>query len=1344
MLIKEYRIPMPMSVEEYRIAQLYMIQKKSREESCGEGSGVEILENKPYVDGPGGSGQYTHKVYHIGKHIPSWFCAILPQAALRVEEESWNAYPYTRTRYTCPFVEKFSIDIETHYKPDTGNQGDLFNLSSADKRQRTVDPIDIVKDYIAPHEYLVEEDPKLYQSEKTKRGPLSEDWIEEINQDPGQNPVMCAYKLCKVEFRYWGMQSKIERFIHDVGLRKVMVRAHRQAWCWQDEWYGLTIEDIRQLELETQLALAKKMAHYSLSEEGRAEPNGSTPQDQQQGAEAVGSSAEAEGGGGKLGESLESRGELTKQWSTSSRSSNRSSKRGGSPSHQSISEWRMQSIARDSEDSTDDEFFDAHEDFSDNEEMFAKEITKWSSNDLMDKIGTTEADEAQETLYRESGEEYAVMSNEEAQMEDCSSQQCLQPSKIHVLILVLHGGNILATGSGDQSSKQADVNTLSGAFETVMRVHYPAALGRLAIRMVPCPAVCVDAFSLVSNLSPYSYDESCLSSSQDHIPLAALPLLATSAPQYQDAVASVILRANQVYGDFIKSPDGASFCGQVCVIGDCVGGILGFDALCSSSVTVSESQNSSRRGSTISVQDTDLLSPGIIINSVSPSSPSLEGSRHLSRSNIDIPRCSGPDDAKKPLPRKRSDSSTYELDTIKHHQAFLSSLHSSVLHGEPGSRRSSNSTMLEGGSLGKFDFEVTDFFLFGSPLGLVLALRKTVVPSLDVSALRPACQQVHNLFHPADPSASRLEPLLDKRFYLLPPLSVPRYQRFPLGDGLSALLVETVQSNPQLLMDTAGMGPQRWQESNFNETSIPVPVLNWQTSQLHSDAADSLHSHNFVDGQYPLSTSPGVPHLRCNRRASEASIASQVSGIADAYTASNIATIASRWWGGKRMDYALYCPDALTAFPTVALPHLFHASYWESTDVVSFLLRQVMRHENSSILELDGKEVTEFTPSKPREKWLRKRTHVKIRNVTANHRLNDAVFTEDGAQMVMGRFMYGPLDMVTLTGEKIDIHIMTQPPSGEWVCFNTELTNSSGRVSYVIPESKKLAVGVYPVKMVVRGDHTSADSYLTVLPRGTEFVVFSIDGSFAASVSIMGSDPKVRAGAVDVVRYWQDLGYLIVYVTGRPDMQKQRVVAWLSQHNFPHGIVSFCDGLVHDPLRHKANFLKTLINEAHMRIFAAYGSTKDISVYTSIGLPPFNIYIVGRPTKKMQQQCQFISDGYAAHLSQLEYNQRSRPAKSASARMVLRKSSFGLGAAGGDFLRKRNHIFRSITSQQPGGAGSATPSQPGRTERTLSQCEMERDRGVPAGAQRSMSIAAGCWGRSGSTKEGSGGLLGPK
>lgn len=38
-----------------------------------------------------------------------------------------------------------------------------------------------------------------------------------------------------------------------------MVKAHRQAWAWQDEWCGLTMEDIREIERQTQLALQKKM-----------------------------------------------------------------------------------------------------------------------------------------------------------------------------------------------------------------------------------------------------------------------------------------------------------------------------------------------------------------------------------------------------------------------------------------------------------------------------------------------------------------------------------------------------------------------------------------------------------------------------------------------------------------------------------------------------------------------------------------------------------------------------------------------------------------------------------------------------------------------------------------------------------------------------------------------------------------------------------------------------------------------------------------------------------------------------------------------------------------------------
>lgn len=216
------------------------------------------------------------------------------------------------------------------------------------------DTIDIVRDPISPGEYKPEEDPKLYHSAKTGRGPLGDDWLEVA----AGGPLMCAYKLCKVEFRYWGMQSKIEQFIHDVGecgaaavsprppgggrglgtpgampgslpllfpiagLRKVMLRAHRQAWCWQDEWTDLTMEDIRQLEEETARMLAQKMAKCGEAEEpptampspeGRPEPGGASGQE---GVEAQGMADASPDD------------TFAKQWSTSSRSSY-SSQHGG-------------------------------------------------------------------------------------------------------------------------------------------------------------------------------------------------------------------------------------------------------------------------------------------------------------------------------------------------------------------------------------------------------------------------------------------------------------------------------------------------------------------------------------------------------------------------------------------------------------------------------------------------------------------------------------------------------------------------------------------------------------------------------------------------------------------------------------------------------------------------------------------------------------------------------------------------------------------------------------------------------------------------------------------------------
>uniref|UniRef100_A0A8D1WQV0 Membrane-associated phosphatidylinositol transfer protein 3 n=1 Tax=Sus scrofa TaxID=9823 RepID=A0A8D1WQV0_PIG len=939
--------------------------------------------------------------------------------------------------------------------------------------------------------------------------------------------------------------------------------------------------------------------------------------------------------------------------------------------------WHLQNVLSDSVESSDDEFFDAREEVAEGKNAILIGMSQWNSNDLVEQIetmgkleepqgeGSTPCtssilQEKQRELYRVSLRRQRFPAQGSIEIHEDSEEGCPQPScKTHVLLLVLHGGNILDTGSGDPSCKVADIHTFSSVLEKVMRAHFPAALGHILIKFVSCPAICSEAFSLVSNLNPYSHDEGCLSNSQDHVPLAALPLLAISSPQYQDAVATVIERANQVYAEFLKSPDGIGFSGQVCLIGDCVGGLLAFDAICYSSGPLGDSPgSSSRKGSISSTQDTPV---------VVEEECGLAGSKRLSKSSIDVSSVLEDEEPQRPLPRKQSDSSTYDCEAITQHHAFLSSIHSSVLKDE-AEPPAAGGPQLPEVSLGRLDFDVSDFFLFGSPLGLVLAMRRTVLPGLDGFQIRPACSQVYSFFHCADPSASRLEPLLEPKFHLVPPVSVPRYQRFPLGDGQSLLLADALHTHSSLFLEGSSRGSP--------------PLL---------DA--------------PTSPPPAPRSQRLGRRMSQGSSHSESSESSDSLAPVGASRITAKWWGAKRIDYALYCPDVLTAFPTVALPHLFHASYWESTDVVAFILRQVMRYESVNVKESAGVDPAALSPANPREKWLRKRTQVKLRNVTANHRANDVIAAEDGPQVLVGRFMYGPLDMVALTGEKVDILVMAEPSSGRWVHLDTEITNSSGRITYSVPRPRRLGVGVYPVKMVVRGDQTCAMSYLTVLPRGMECVVFSIDGSFAASVSIMGSDPKVRPGAVDVVRHWQDLGYMILYITGRPDMQKQRVVSWLSQHNFPQGMIFFSDGLVHDPLRQKAIFLRNLVQECFIKISAAYGSTKDISVYSVLGLPPSQIFIVGRPTKKYQTQCQFLSEGYAAHLAALEAGHRSRPKKNSS-RMILRKGSFGLHAQP-EFLRKRNHLRRTMSVQQPDPPANPKP------ERAQSQPESDKDHERP-------------------------------
>ncbi|KAL4715918.1 hypothetical protein ACJJTC_013218 [Scirpophaga incertulas] len=242
-LTKEYRICMPMTVEEYRIGQLYMIARHSFEQSSN-GEGVEVVANEQVTDDVNGIGQYTEKRIHLSSHLPYWVQSLIPKI-FYVTEKAWNYYPYTITEYTCSFIPKFSISIQTRYEDNNGTTDNCLGLSTEELEQREVDFLDIAYDEIKPHHYKEAEDPKFFKSEKTGRGPLVEGW-----RDTHQ-PIMCCYKAVDVKFEVWGLQTRVEEYVQGV-IREILLLGHRQAFVWMDDWYNMTIEDVREYEKDMQ------------------------------------------------------------------------------------------------------------------------------------------------------------------------------------------------------------------------------------------------------------------------------------------------------------------------------------------------------------------------------------------------------------------------------------------------------------------------------------------------------------------------------------------------------------------------------------------------------------------------------------------------------------------------------------------------------------------------------------------------------------------------------------------------------------------------------------------------------------------------------------------------------------------------------------------------------------------------------------------------------------------------------------------------------------------------------------------------------------------------------------
>ncbi|KAA8498693.1 Phosphatidylinositol transfer protein 2 [Porphyridium purpureum] len=260
MLTVEYHIPVPLTTEEYRIGMMYMIAKSSLQEAMAAQDAavskasrpIHIRRNEPYYANEHGlpnPGQYTEKKYNLRAHLPKFVAAMVPESASYVVEYAWNAFPVCRTTYEAPmFGEKFVLTIDSIYADDQTAASNKFGLSKKELSERQVCLLDMCSEEFVPFESNSSENPTLWKSTKASRGGIKKDFWKTAVSSRASFPLMYAYKLVRLEFRKLGLQTKVEQWGQRYGMRNNFIRYTRRIVCWADEWYGLSMEDVRQME----------------------------------------------------------------------------------------------------------------------------------------------------------------------------------------------------------------------------------------------------------------------------------------------------------------------------------------------------------------------------------------------------------------------------------------------------------------------------------------------------------------------------------------------------------------------------------------------------------------------------------------------------------------------------------------------------------------------------------------------------------------------------------------------------------------------------------------------------------------------------------------------------------------------------------------------------------------------------------------------------------------------------------------------------------------------------------------------------------------------------------------
>jgi phosphatidate phosphatase PAH1 len=243
------------------------------------------------------------------------------------------------------------------------------------------------------------------------------------------------------------------------------------------------------------------------------------------------------------------------------------------------------------------------------------------------------------------------------------------------------------------------------------------------------------------------------------------------------------------------------------------------------------------------------------------------------------------------------------------------------------------------------------------------------------------------------------------------------------------------------------------------------------------------------------------------------------------------------------------------------------------------------------------------------------------------HRGRDLFLNPGDEQWVLAKFAYGPADK-DLKGENVDVYLQRDCEGGFELLGRTTTTeenehatvegvlDTGGRIYFPIPSNATLGVGRHRIHLVVRGDLSTTDVLIDVVPAGTIMFASDVDGTLTTEETeeftalLSGDLPHANAFAPQVMWALYNKGYRAFYLTARPEWLGDRTRAFLQRRGFPPGLfhttLNKTGALGGAAVGYKTGELAWLSNKGMSPAWAFGNTDSDGEAYDNAGIMPLD------------------------------------------------------------------------------------------------------------------------------------------